>query len=106
MYRPENESKVLRGEMEVRDMLYIIGRTVWQLWDDEFPMELRVPAEGMLPPVIEELVRECCSEEVDPILQIVDIYERYGKMLEARGKENLNYSRFSESSDGRWILEE
>lgn len=81
MYRPENERKVLRCEMEAWDMLYNLGRTVWELWDGEFPRDLRVPTEGMLPPVIGELVRECCSE-VDPKLQVVDIWGKYQNRLE------------------------
>jgi hypothetical protein len=47
-----------------------------------FPTELRVPAEGKLPPVIEELVRECCVEEVDPTLQVVDVWGKYRTLLE------------------------
>jgi hypothetical protein len=68
MYRPENENNIL-------------GRTVWELWDSEFPRELRIPTEGMLPPVIGEFVLECCSE-VDPKLQVVDIWGKYQNMLE------------------------
>jgi hypothetical protein len=36
MYRLEAEKNILFGNVEARDMLYTIGKTVWQLWDDEF----------------------------------------------------------------------
>lgn len=61
MYRPEAEEHIMRGGINGREMLYMLGRTLWQLWDDEFSPELRVPAEGMLPQVIEKMVQDCCS---------------------------------------------
>lgn len=91
MYRPESERKIMGvgGKMESRDMLYTFGRTVWDLYDEEYPEELRVPLEGSLPPLIERMVTECCEDEVDPALRIVDIRDKYQLLLQeaAESKE-------------------
>lgn len=57
MYRPEAEENIVQGKVNGREMLYMLGRTVWQLWDDEFSPELVVPGGGTLPPVIDEMVQ-------------------------------------------------
>ena len=38
-YRPESERSILGfgGKMEPRDMLYMFGKTVWDLYDKEYP---------------------------------------------------------------------
>lgn len=91
MYRPEAENDILMGKMKSKDMLYTLGRTVWELWDDEYEYstEQRVPIEGSLPPVIENIVKECCSEELDPTLRVVDVQEKYRLCLEEIAKESV-----------------
>jgi hypothetical protein len=82
MYQPEAERRVTRCEMTQTDMLYSIGRTVWEVWDPEFLLELRVPMDGSLPEVIEKIVRECCSEAADSALRVVDMWQRYRNELD------------------------
>jgi len=82
MYRPEAETNFMQGNINAREMLYMLGRTVWQLWDDEFSPELLVPAEGALPPAIDEMVQAFCSNEIDSTSRVVDMWEKYRFILE------------------------
>jgi len=88
MYRPESEATIIGGKIEPRDMLYAFGKTIWDLYDTEYPIELRVPMKGSLPPLIERIVVECCHEGVDPALRVVDIRDKYRQLLEATRESN------------------
>ena len=83
MYRPEAEENLMQGKINGREMLYMLGRTVWQLWDDEFSPELMVPAERALPPAIYEIVQEFCSNKIDATWRAMDMWEKYPLILDA-----------------------
>jgi serine/threonine protein kinase len=87
MYRPEAEWDILQGRITGRDMLFGVGRTLWELFDPEYPEGIRVPEEGSLPLVIRDLIRECCAEDIDPNLKVADIWEKYHAALEALALE-------------------
>ena len=82
MYRAESERAILQGKMQSKDMLYTFGRTVWDLYDGNYPDELIVPVRGTLPPLIERLITECCGIGLKQELRVVDVREIYRPLLE------------------------
>lgn len=59
-YKPGSEFKMMHRTVEARDALYIIGKTLWELWTSDIP-------EGELPDSIPEPARkiifDCCVSE-------------------------------------------
>ena len=90
MYRPEAESNILRGDITGRDMLYTLGRTLWELWDSEsFLADLlhTLPVDGSLPSIIERMIKECCSEQVSPTAHVTDFSKIYKILIAEVVKE-------------------
>ena len=73
-YKPDSECNLLLGSVDARDALYILGKTLWELWTSDIP-------EGELPDSVPESAREiivgCC------------IFERYICMEDIRNGFNF-----------------
>jgi hypothetical protein len=56
---PETQEKVNRGEITARDALYILGKTLQELWINDVPTG-EIP--DTIPASIRALVKSCCED--------------------------------------------
>jgi hypothetical protein len=71
-YKPGSEFKMMHRTIDARDALYILGKTLWELWTSDVP-------EGTLPDSIPESARNvivncCVSEKYNNIEEVRSEY--------------------------------
>lgn len=65
-------------------MVYTLGRTLWELWMDDIPpVDENEEAPGSLPVIIQKLVKECCLEK--QFKSVAEVKEVYFSVLVALG---------------------